>query len=267
MARPIKVGLSYFPLDTSFFSNEKIKTLRRKHGAIGVLTYLNILCKVYGKDGYFFKIPGGDKESFYMDIAEEIASGNDQIRQVTSRVRETIHHLLEQGILDRDLFDKDVISGIALQEQYVLATYKARQKVKIDIYGLVDALEVMRENGVNVAETGVIVTETPVNVAIMTQKKEEEIKEKEIHSFIPRAHDEIPEEEKRKRMGGSLGGGLVFLSDSQMDDLLCKLSLDEFDHYVGVIREAEASGRHYTKKTHYQAILDMADKDRRKGNV
>ena len=71
------------------------------------------------------------------------------------------------------------------------------------------------------------------------------------------------EEKKRKVLGGELGKGVVMLSDEQMDDLLDKLSLDEFDHYVGVVADCILSGKKYTRKTHYQAILDMAANDRR----
>lgn len=93
-----------------------------------------------------------------------------------------------------------------------------------------------------------------------TEEEVEEDEEKEFHSFIPAA---IKEEAKRKVLGGSLGKGVVLLSDEQMDDLLNKLSLDEFDRYVGIVADMELSGKRYRKKTHYQAILDMAYKDRR----
>lgn len=82
-------------------------------------------------------------------------------------------------------------------------------------------------------------------------------KEKEFHSFIP------CEEAKRRVIGGTLGKGVVMLSDEQMDDLLDKLSIDEFNKYVEAVAECELNGKHYKKKTHYQAILDMANKDRK----
>ena len=71
------------------------------------------------------------------------------------------------------------------------------------------------------------------------------------------------DESKRQILRGNLGKGVVLLSQEQIDDLLDKLSIEEFDHYVEVVANQELSGRHYTKKTHYQAILDMAAKDRR----
>ena len=71
------------------------------------------------------------------------------------------------------------------------------------------------------------------------------------------------EDKKRKALGGELGKGVVLLSNEQMDDLLEKLSLEEFNHYVGVVADCILSGKQYKKKTHYQAILEMALADRR----
>lgn len=68
---------------------------------------------------------------------------------------------------------------------------------------------------------------------------------------------------QRRMLGGELGKGVVLLSDEQMDDLLERLSIDEFNHYVSVVADCILKGKRYTKKTHYQAILDMAEKDRK----
>lgn len=71
------------------------------------------------------------------------------------------------------------------------------------------------------------------------------------------------EDTKRKMLGGELGKGVVFLSQGQIDDLLDKLSLEEFDYYVGVVADCILGGKPFKRKTHYQAILDMAEQDRR----
>lgn len=85
--------------------------------------------------------------------------------------------------------------------------------------------------------------------------------EKEIHSFVLSA--DRKDELKLEFMGGKLGGGVVLLSEAQFNDLLEKLSWDEFHKYIGIVRDAELKGKHYKKKSHYQAILDMVAKDRR----
>ena len=99
--------------------------------------------------------------------------------------------------------------------------------------------------------------------AIEEEEEIEKEEEKE-NSFYHSAEktDFLKEESKRKYIGGSLGKGVVLLSDEQMNDLLNKLSLEEFDHYVSVVADCELSGKPFKKKTHYQAILDMAAKDR-----
>ena len=71
------------------------------------------------------------------------------------------------------------------------------------------------------------------------------------------------EDKIRRPLDGDLGKGVVLLSQEQMNDLLDRLSLEEFDYYVGVVADCILSGKQYKRKTHYQAILDMAMADRR----
>ena len=90
-----------------------------------------------------------------------------------------------------------------------------------------------------------------------TEEEKEKDLEKEFHSIT-----HAIAENKLELIGGTLGQGVVFLSDEQYNDLLDKLSLDEFNKYVGIVAECELKGKKYKKKSHYQAILDMVKKDR-----
>ena len=101
--------------------------------------------------------------------------------------------------------------------------------------------------------------------AIEEEIEEEKEKEEEIHSII---HSEERTEYEKERvklryMGGTLGQNVVLLSDEQFDDLCDRLSLAEVDKYIAIVAECEKSGKHFKNKTHYQAILDMVEKDRR----
>ena len=89
--------------------------------------------------------------------------------------------------------------------------------------------------------------------------EEEKEKEEEFHSFIQPADRE---DAKLKYLGGTLGQGVVLMSDEQFADLCDKLSIDELDKYIGIVAECEMNGQKFKKKTHYQAILDMVAKDR-----
>ena len=118
--------------------------------------------------------------------------------------------------------------------------------------------------------------------------EEEKEKEEEYHSFI---HSGVRDEEnyvnkkvtesgfegvdaeaykaelkdglKRKYIGGTLGQGVVLMSDEQFSSLCDILSVDEIDKYFSIIVECEKSGKRFKKKSHYQAILDMVSKDRK----
>lgn len=110
--------------------------------------------------------------------------------------------------------------------------------------------------------------------AVEEEGEEEGDSEEESHSLIHSAREgdalgDKPVENsadrervKLKFLGGKLGKGVVMLSDEQIDSLLDELSIEEFDKYVEIVADCELSGQHYRKKTHYQAILDMAKKDR-----
>ena len=113
------------------------------------------------------------------------------------------------------------------------------------------------------------------------EKEQEKEKEKEYHSFI---HSNACEENKGvdnswddgadpqdpfaspklEYIKGTLGEGYLLMSEVQFNDLCDKLSLDELHKYCSVIVECEKNGKHYKKKSHYQAILDMAMRDRKK---
>lgn len=93
------------------------------------------------------------------------------------------------------------------------------------------------------------------------EEEEEKDQEKEFHSFNLSGEDK--ERLRLKYIGGDLGRGVVMLSDEQFDSLLDICSWDEFHKYVGIVAECELSGKRYKNKTHYQAILDMVNKDRR----
>ena len=113
------------------------------------------------------------------------------------------------------------------------------------------------------------VTVTPGN-AIEEEREEDKEEDKDIHSINQATQsvfsndfvDNSVEKSKRSYLQGTLGKGVVLLSDEQLEDLLDRLSVEEFDKYVKIVADNELAGKRYTKKTHYEAILDMAMKDR-----
>lgn len=252
MGRKVKKGLDYFPLYHDFFTSKKIKALRRAHGSVGILTYLNILCKVYDR-GYFYRFDNIDELA--MDIAEEIA--NAQLRATATGVTETINYLVGQGILDEGLFKRGIISGVALQEQYVISSYKAKRKIEMDVFCLLQKNEEgayvsgsMPEKNISSEEIPISTEEIPISTEESTQReRKEESKIKDFSSFLSnaRARDK------------------PLLSPSEMSKLTESIEKEDLEHYIDAIIACESKGKKFTKKSYYQAIVDMAKEDGKYG--
>lgn len=175
MARPTETAFAYFPLDCDFFSNEKVKALRREHGAVGVLTYIYILCKVY-ENGYYYKIK--DLNAFSYDVAESIT--NAQIAKVASQVRGSIIYMADSGdLLSKSCLSQGVLTSKSIQEQYSVTIAKFKRKAQIKEYNLLNSLAPMKEITVHSEETDIHSEETGVN-SETTPRKGKGKKKKEI---------------------------------------------------------------------------------------
>lgn len=93
-----------------------------------------------------------------------------------------------------------------------------------------------------------------------TEREKEGEREEENRSIYLSADERKKDYLSRREFGED---GVVILSEAQINDLLDRLTIEEFDHYVSVIEDCHRKGKPFKKKTHYQAILDMAVKDRK----
>lgn len=186
MGRPQKEGFGYFPLDTDFFhKSPKVEALVSEHGATGAITYINILCRVYAA-GYYYKF--SDEASLVRSIAKDIMSDRDQVRHMATKISEAIHCMLELNLIDRGLFEMNVISSKSMQEQFAESVKKAKRNTKIDSYDLVGVNVSAQENVVSSEEMGVSSEETGVNSEEGTQSKVKENKYTTTTTVRARAH-------------------------------------------------------------------------------
>lgn len=88
-------------------------------------------------------------------------------------------------------------------------------------------------------------------------------KNADVDNSVDGVDGDDPKDKRLEYIRGTLGEGLVFMSQEQFNYLLENYSLDEIYHYFEVIKEQIRMGRRY-RKTHFQAIIDMAEKDRKK---
>lgn len=99
------------------------------------------------------------------------------------------------------------------------------------------------------------------------KRSEDEITDDDDDEWLqPEARDKLAqllkEQLKQKYLGGTLGQGVVMMNELQFSALCEDLSLEELDKYMRAVADCEKRGKHYRRKTHYQAILDMAAEDR-----
>ncbi|MBI9010457.1 MAG: DUF4373 domain-containing protein [Tenericutes bacterium] len=188
MARPIKKGLSYFPLDVGVFKDKRITKIERKFGVYGSSIFLRILTMVY-EHGYYLEMT---EEDLITELIYQIGVSKISYQ----RVRNVILMCCELGILDEPLFRQGVITSDGIQKQFIRVA-KRRKEVDISKYWLLDSAT-MEDLGVLLSmekneEKGVNVNNNSVNVDINKQskskrKRDKLIKEdKSIYGF-PKMH-------------------------------------------------------------------------------
>lgn len=122
MARPPKQGLDYFPFDTDFFQNKKIKKLKTEYGADGITIYMYLLCEIY-KNGYYII---ADK-----DFIDAMA---DELRMNTNKINLVLKFLLGRSLFDNTLFQSDtVLTSISVQRRYQFAVQERINDHTIEI--------------------------------------------------------------------------------------------------------------------------------------
>lgn len=161
MARPIKAGLQYFPLDVDFFSDDKIELISSEYGLKGEVIAIRLLCMVY-RNGYYYQ--WGEDESLL--FAKRVGNG------ITgSLVNEVVSGLVKRSFFDKRVFDSfQILTSRGIQKRYLEAKERSKEVTLIEEITLID---------VNTALKGVNVTLTDINGYKSTQNKVKESKVKE----------------------------------------------------------------------------------------
>ena len=95
-----------------------------------------------------------------------------------------------------------------------------------------------------------------------TEEEKEEEKEKEEDLEEEGEEKSASPASKLEKMGGTLGQGVLMLTDEQVDDLLDRLSIDEYNLYCKKLSDYIIAHPEKTFKSHYQTILKWVTEDR-----
>lgn len=179
MSRPRKPGIRYFPLDTDFFENKKVRRLTRAFGAIAASVLVNLLCTIYKDKGYYMRWDD-----------ETLAFLADELGLKVGTVREIVVKAIQVGFFDANmanLFGTDemrskgdyngILTSIAIQEQYFNTCKQSkRSEVCYDARFLLISMKPY-EKIVNSGENSINFRENEVNSGESTQRKVKESKE------------------------------------------------------------------------------------------
>ena len=267
----------WLKMKEDFFDDKEIKKLRRIAGGdTYTIIYLKLMLLSLRENGrLYFE---GIEEQFYEELALEINEDSDNVKV-------TLLYLQKMGLMEEisnaEVFLTQIPECVGSETDKAALMRKSRARKKA--LGLQDG--------------NIVTTALPAVTECYTEKEiREEEKEIRFHSFIHSANsvensdvgnpvenyveskiaeagfegeeadvyrEALKNNLKLRYMGGTLGQGIILMSDEQFSDLCDKLSLDEIEKYFGIVVECERNGKRYKKKSHYQAILDMAMKDRR----
>jgi predicted phage replisome organizer len=258
----------WLKLKRDFFKRHDIKVIESMpNGKDYILFYLKLLCESVDHNGN-------------LRFNDEIPYNEQMLAAITNTNIDTVHTAVElfSGLQMMEILDDgtyymakiDGMIGSAADNDNAKRQARFKEKKKQALLECV---------GDSVTKSNAEVTECVTKSN--ERKREEKELDKDIDIEIERENECSPnqstetdfvdlstdlsttEDTKRKMLGGELGKGVVFLSQEQIDDLLDKLSIEEFDHYVSVVADCILNGKPFKRKTHYKAILDMAQQDRK----
>lgn len=181
MARPIKQGVDYFPLDCHM--NDAMKLIQAEFGLVGYAVVIKLWQKIYSGRGYYTE--------WGRDVALVFADENGVGANV---VQEVVRICLKRGIFDQRMFDEyGVLTSDGIQKRFAEATER-RTFVKADRRYLLITAPI---NWVFVDNNSINVDNNSVNVDDNSQSKVKKSKVKYPFS----AHARTSEENNKQRQG------------------------------------------------------------------
>lgn len=157
MARPMKDGVEYFPLDVSL--DEKFELIEAEFGLTGFAVVVKLYQKIY-------------QHGYYCEWTNEVALlFGHRIGLGSNVVSEIVNASIRRGIFDESMFDKyHILTSRGIQERYFEAVIR-RKCVKVKkAYLLVNVTQILNEDNILWVNDNI----NPVNASNNFQSKVKE---------------------------------------------------------------------------------------------
>ncbi len=244
MARPIKQGLEYFPLDINFLRDIKVRKIMKACGANSVSILISLLSSIYRDEGYYV--------AWDSDIPFLIA---DEVGVSEGAVIEVVNKAVQVKLFDETIFNQyKILTSKGVQERYIQAVERRKQVELIEEYLLISTAKIVN---VNINEINVDIN--PENDYISTQSK---VKESKVNKIKER-EDALAQEIKNTY--GEFQN--VRLSPKEFSALVEKFGakkandcITNLDDYIATHKK----GEEYT--SHYATIVKWERQDRERGS-
>lgn len=160
MARPIKKGIDYYPLDVDFLQDIKVRKIMRACGVQSVAILISLLSSIYRDEGYYVV---WDSDMPFL-VADEVGASEGAVLEVVNKA-------VQVDFFSKDLFKQyKVLTSRGIQKRFFEAVTRRKRIDLISEYLLVD-LDNEYNNLVNVNINS-------INDDRSTQSKVKESKEK-----------------------------------------------------------------------------------------
>lgn len=124
MARPLREGIDYFPLDVGFFRDRKIRQIKAEFGAKGIVIFLYILASAYEEHGYYFDVSEDDD---FLLVAEGAGCGCSP-----EFTKEVVTGVVKRSLFDEGVFNRfGILTSQSMQRRFLRAV-STRDTIYVD---------------------------------------------------------------------------------------------------------------------------------------
>ena len=175
MARPVKWGIDYFPLDVNLQNDPEVQMITAEFGFKGEFIFIKLLSAIYKQEGYYMKWDERNQLLFANSVAYCGASAN--------MINEVVDRCVRWGLFNKSVFDV----SMALTSKRIQRTWKeaVRKRGDKDVIPEIWLLDSFRRKTPE---------ETPKKAEETTQSKVKKSKEEKIIKKEPEVIIRIPDE-------------------------------------------------------------------------
>ena len=119
MAGKPRLGLDYFFVSVDFYSDIKIRHLKRIHGSYGIHAYI-FLEQLIFRSGSYLKF----------DLDDLVFELSDELQIDEPKAAEILNYLVKTNLFDKASFDKGYLTSVEIQEHYYFATKERKVRTQ-----------------------------------------------------------------------------------------------------------------------------------------